>query len=115
MSKGNSLVFTYEAVTRHALWGLPPANIGISPLIVSYDYRIAKIEEKDAHRRPYRQPGHLPVRLLHRQAHAISDSTLRAVTYGHDSFGNLTTVTGPGVNAASIPMRSPGPPPHERI
>src|SRR5574341_1370709 len=47
-AKGNSLVFTHEAATRHALWGLLPANIGTSPLIISYDYGIAKIEEKDA-------------------------------------------------------------------
>ena len=101
-AKGNSLVFTYEAATRHALWGLLPANIGTSPLIVSYDYRIAKIEEKDATGGLTGNRVTFSYDFSSGRLIQITDSTGRTVAYGHDTFGNLTTVTGPGISAAYI-------------
>lgn len=48
-AKGNSLAFTYASDVRDSLWGILPANLNQTiPLVVSYDYRLTKIEEKDA-------------------------------------------------------------------
>ncbi len=98
-TKGNSLTITYQDDIRLPLWGLLFSNTGTNPLIVSYDYRIVKIEEKDA-------AGSLTGNWVSFQydfstgrLNNIWDSLGRIVTYGHDGFGNLTSVSGPGVNA----------------
>jgi RHS repeat-associated protein len=99
-ANGNSLAFTYEAVTRDPLWGLLPANIiQTSSLIVAYDYRLSKIEEKNA-------AGNLTGAWVsfHYQTGTgritdIVDSAGRTVSYTHDTFGNLTGVSGPNGSA----------------
>lgn len=95
-AKGNSLVFYYDLDVRSPLWGLLPANVNqTSPLIVSYDYRLSRIEEKDA-------AGSLTNRyvLFHYDGATgrlsdIVDSLGRTVTYNHDTIGNLTSASGP--------------------
>jgi uncharacterized protein RhaS with RHS repeats len=99
-TKGNSLVFTYAGDTRSSLWGISPFNVNQSiPLVVSYDYRLTKIEEKDA-------TGTLTGNWIavHYNGSTgrvsdIQDSTGRSVSYGHDGAGNLTSATGPGSSA----------------
>jgi RHS repeat-associated protein len=99
-TRGNSLVFTYEPAGKFGLMGLLLTNISTSPLTVSYDYRLSKIEEKD-------NTGTLTGKWVSFQYDdfstgrliGISDSANRTISYGHDGFGNLTTVTGAGVNA----------------
>ena len=95
-TKGNSLVLYYELDTRSPLWGLLPANVNQSnPLIVAYDYRVSRIEEKDA-------SGAFTNRfvLFHYDNSTgrltdIVDSTGRTVIYSHDAVGNLTGISGP--------------------
>lgn len=95
-AKGNSLVFYYELDVRSPLWGLLPANINqTSPLIVAYDYRLSRIEEKDS-------SGSLTNRyvLFHYDSSTgrltdIVDSNGRTVNYTHDGIGNLTVASGP--------------------
>jgi RHS repeat-associated protein len=99
-AKGNSLVFYYELDVRSPLWGLLPANVNqTSPLIVVYDYRLSRIEEKDT-------SGTLTNQyvLFHYDSSTgrltdIVDSLGRTVTYGHDTIGNLTTASGPSTNS----------------
>ncbi len=97
-AKGNSLVITYTAQARDALWGLLLTNLNqITPLIVEYDYKIYRIEERNHDGNPtgaavsfqYDSNGRLT---------SITDG-IRTITYGHDPFGNLTSVSGNGVNA----------------
>ena len=97
--RGNSLEFTYESASKYGLMGLLLTNISTNPLTVSYDYRLSKIEEKDS-------SGTLTGKLVSFQYDfstgrliSISDSAYRTVNYNHDSYGNLTSVTGPGTNA----------------
>jgi len=100
-ANGNSLVFTYEDVTRLPLLGLLQANIfQNNPLIVSYDYRLSKIEEKDA-------SGSFTgtwVTFVYNSSTGrlseIRDSALRTVSYSQDTIGNLISVAGPRGNAA---------------
>ena len=99
-TRGNSLVISYTGATRTALTGLLPESVGATPRVISYDYRIAKIEEKGA-------DGVLTGYWVSFDYDATSgilttltDSTGRTVTYGHsDGYGNLTSVSGPGVDA----------------
>lgn len=96
-SKGNSLVLNYELDIHSPLWGLLPANVfQNTSLIVAYDYRLSRIEEKDV-------SGSFTGRfaLFHYDPSTgrlteIVDSTGRTVTYSHDSIGNLIGVSGPG-------------------
>jgi RHS repeat-associated protein len=96
---GNSVAITYELDTRSALWGLLPTNIDQSnALIVAYDYRLSRIEEKDS-------SGALTNHwvLFHYDTTTgrltdIVDNAGRTVTFGHDNIGNLTSVTGPAGN-----------------
>lgn len=97
---GNSLVFTYTAVTRDPLWGLLLSNVDQnSPLIVAYDYHLSRIAERNA-------AGALTGKYvdLHYDSSTgnltdIQDSTGRTVTYTQDAIGNLTGVTGPNGSA----------------
>jgi len=97
-AKGNSLVIIYTAQARDSLWGLLLTNLDqYTPLIVAYDYKIYRIEERNHSGNPtgaavtfqYDSNGRLT---------SITDGS-RTITYGHDSFGNLTSASGPGVNA----------------
>ncbi len=95
-TKGNSLVFTYQALTRDPLWGLLPANIDQNdPLIVAYDYRLSKIEEKDAAGSLTGKWVEFHYYILTGRLTDIQDNTGRSVTYTHDNIGNLTSVTTP--------------------
>jgi RHS repeat-associated protein len=95
-AKGNSIAIYYELDTRSPLWGLLPANVNqTTPLIVAYDYRITRIEEKDS-------SGSLTNKyvMFHYDSSTgrltdLVDSTGRTVTYGHDTIGNLTSVDSP--------------------
>lgn len=97
---GNSLSLTYELDTRTPLWGLLSANLDQTlALIVSYDYRLSRIEEKDS-------TGVFTNHwvLLHYDSTTgrltdIVDYAGRTVTYTQDSIGNLTGVAGPGGSA----------------
>ncbi len=99
-SAGNSLVFTYSATTKDSLWGLLPSNVDQNnPLIVAYDYRLSKIEEK-RNRGSYRQMDHICTTILPPAGSTdIVDSIGRTVTYTHDNIGNLTRVRGPNGSA----------------
>ncbi len=96
-AKGPSIAIYYELDIRSPLWGLLPANVNqTNALIISYDYRLSRIEEKDS-------AGNLTNHyvLFHYDSQTgrltdIVDSTGRTVTYSHDSIGNLTAVSGPG-------------------
>ena len=95
-AKGNSLFIYYEYDTRTPLVGLLPANIDqTTAKIVAYDYRVSRIEEKDA-------AGNFTNKyiMFHYDSSTgrltdIVDSAGRTVTYTHDSIGNLTGVTSP--------------------
>ncbi len=95
-TKGNSVVIYYELDSRSPLWGLLPANLDQNTSrIVSYDYKLSRIEEKDA-------AGNFTNRyvLFHYDSGTgrltdIVDNTGRTVTYNHDGIGNLTSVSGP--------------------
>lgn len=100
-AKGNSLVFTYSADARDLLWGLLPSNVDQNtPLIVSYDYHLSKIEEKDASGNLTGKWVAFHYELSTGRLMDIQDNTGRTVTYNHDSIGNLTTVDGPAGSAA---------------
>jgi YD repeat-containing protein len=100
-AKGNSLVYTYAGDTRDPLWGVSPFNINQSiPLVVSYDYRLTRIAEKDA-------TGSLTGNWVDFQYNGstgrlsgIQDNAGRSVSYGHDGIGNLESVTGSSGNAS---------------
>ncbi len=98
--KGNSLVYTYESASRYALWGLLQSNIGTSPLVVSYDYRLANIVEKDATGTPTGKWVIFQYDFSSGRLNSISDSLGRVISYGHDNIGNLTSVTSSVVNAS---------------
>ncbi len=93
---GASITITYTAQVRDGLMGLLLYNVGTTPLIVAYDYKIYKIEEKNA-------SGNLTgaqvtfIYDLNGRLSSITDSR-RTVNYGHDNIGNLTSVTGPEAN-----------------
>jgi len=95
-SKGNSLFIYYEYDTRTPLVGLLPANIDqTTAKIIAYDYRVSRIEEKDA-------AGNFTNKyiMFHYDSSTgrlsdIVDTAGRTVTYTHDSIGNLTGVTSP--------------------
>ena len=97
---GNALIFYYELDVRSPLWGLLPANVDqTTAKIVAYDYRLSRIEEQNA-------SGAFTNKyvLFHYDATTwrltdIVDSAGRTITYGHDSIGNLTSVTGLAGNA----------------
>ena len=100
-AKGNSLAFYYELDSRSPLWGLLPSNVNQNTaLIVAYDYRLSRIEEKDA-------SGTLTNNyvLFHYNSFTgrltdIVDSTGRTINYYHDGIGNLISVAGAGLNSA---------------
>jgi len=99
-NNGNSLVFYYEYDVRSAIWGLLPANVDQTAVrIVSKDYRISRIEEKDASGAFTNQW----VLFYYDNAMGwltdIVDGTGRTVSYSHDNIGNLTNVSGPSGNA----------------
>jgi RHS repeat-associated protein len=99
-AKGNSLVLTYTSDLRTALMGLLFANLNQgAPLIVSYDYRLSKIEEKGASGNLTGASVTLSYDSYTGRLSGISDSTSRAISYTHDPFGNLTGVAGPAGNA----------------
>ena len=97
---GNSLAFYYELDARSPLWGLLPANVNQNTsLKVAYDYRISRIEEKDASGVFTNQwvlfhYDNATGRLLD-----IVDGMGRTVSYSHDNIGNLTGVSGPASSA----------------
>ncbi|MCK9420712.1 MAG: RHS domain-containing protein [Nitrospirae bacterium] len=98
-AKGNSLVFTYQADTRDFLYGLLPFNIDQSTsLIVAYDYHLSKIEEKDASDNATGKYVDLHYDGGTGRLTDITDG-IRTVSYGHDSIGNLTSVSGPNGNS----------------
>ncbi len=90
---GNSLVFKYDLRGKLPLIGVSPYAISTNPVVVSYDYRLIKIEEKDS-------SGALTGRYVDYsygdstgRIDFITDSNGRKVDYAHDSNGNLTSVT----------------------
>ncbi len=99
-TNGNSLALYYELDSRSPLWGILPANISqTTPLIVAYDYRLSRIEEKDA-------AGNLTNHyvLFHYDSSTgrltdIVDSAGRTVAYTHDGIGNLKSAAGPSTNS----------------
>jgi len=98
--RGNSLVFTCEAATKAPLWGLLPWNIvQTDPLVVSYDYRLSRIDEKDATGAYTGKWIAFTYNLQTGRLMSLFDSLARSVTYGHDTIGNLTTVTTPQFTA----------------
>jgi len=98
--RGSSLELSYEDIVRAPLEGLLPTNLDQStPLIVAYDYRLSRIEEKDT-------SGALTgvfVDFVYDAATGrligLADSLGRSVSYSHDSIGNLTAVTTPKLSA----------------
>jgi RHS repeat-associated protein len=98
---GNSLVFTYSAVTRDPLWGLLLSNVDQNtPLIVAYDYRLSRVAEMNATGALTGNYVDLHYDSTTGRLTDIQDSTGRAVTYTHDNIGNLTGVVGPNANAS---------------
>jgi len=99
-ANGNMLAFSYEAVTRDQITGILPSNVGQTyPLVVAYDYRLSRIEEKNA-------GGSVTGVWVSFQYESgtgwlssISDSAGRTVYYSHDSIGNLASISGPGGSA----------------
>jgi len=99
-AKGNSLVFSYGAVTRNFLWGLLPYNLDQSvAVIIAYDYRLSRIEEKDAMGISTGNWVELHYDSGTGRLTDMVDSAGRTVTYGHDNIGNLTSVSGPSANS----------------
>jgi RHS repeat-associated protein len=95
-SKGNSLVLTYLADYRSPLTGLLFSNLNLTnPLIVSYDYRLSKVEEKDATGALTGASVTFSYDTSTGRLNGIWDSTGRSVIYSHDNIGNLTGVSGP--------------------
>jgi RHS repeat-associated protein len=95
-TKGNSLVFTYSADTRDFLKGLLPFNLDQNtPLKVAYDYRLNKIEEKDATGARTGASVTFAYDTSTGRLNGIWDSIGRVVTYTHspDGLGNLASVT----------------------
>lgn len=93
---GNSVAINYELDTRSPLWGLLPENINqSSSLIVAYDYRLSRIEEKD----PTGALTNHWVLFHYDNATGrltdIIDNTGSSVVYTHDNIGNLTGASGP--------------------
>jgi hypothetical protein len=105
-SKGNSLAFTYISNYRSALIGLSLFNLDqMNPLIVSYDYRLSKIEEKDSGANLTGAWVALAYDTFTGRLNSIIDSTGfadRTVSYAHDTFGNLTGVNGPSGSATYV-------------
>jgi RHS repeat-associated protein len=93
--RGNSLVVSYEDVSRSPLWGLLQENVVTTPLIISYDYRILKVEEKDATDRLTGVRMNFQYDSASGKLTNITDSAGRSVTYLYDNYGNLTSVSGP--------------------
>ncbi len=99
-TKGNSLALYYELDSRSPLWGILPTNISQSTaLIVAYDYRLSRIEERNS-------SGSMTNNyvLFHYDSTTgrltdIVDSSGRTVIYSHDGIGNLTGMTGPAGNS----------------
>ncbi|MEK6744184.1 MAG: RHS repeat-associated core domain-containing protein [Nitrospirota bacterium] len=89
---GNSLVLTYEADWRFGLTGLSIFSNQTAPFIVSYDYRIHKIEEKDASGALTGVWVTFSYDTTTGRLIGIWDSTGRAVNYDHDVWGNLSGV-----------------------
>jgi RHS repeat-associated protein len=100
-TKGNSLVLTYIADYRTPLTGILLANLDLStPGIVSYDYRLNKIEEKDGTGSLTNVSVTFSYDTSTGRLNGLWDNTgYRSVTYNHDTSGNLTGVTGPSANA----------------
>ncbi len=97
---GNSLAFTYESVIWDPIFGLLRANIDQNtPLIVAYDYRLKKIEEKNASGQPTGAWVEFHYNSGSGWLSSITDSATRTVNYDHDPIGNLVSVSGPGGNA----------------
>ena len=94
-AKGNSVVLSYMADYRSPLTGLLFTNLNLIPLTVSYDYRLSKVEEKDATGNLTGASMTLSYDTSTGRLNGLWDSSGRAVSFTHDGFGNLTGVNGP--------------------
>ncbi|MGA1826369.1 MAG: RHS repeat-associated core domain-containing protein [bacterium] len=100
----NELIFTYDGRGKLPLVGVSPYSLSPdpdNPTIVAYDYRLTKIEEKNA---AGQVTGHF-VTLAYNETtgriSAIKDCYSRTVAYEHDTYGNLITVTDPMANISA--------------
>lgn len=106
-AQGNRLVFTYDTRGRLPLTGSSPFSINPAvPSIVSYDYRLIKIEEKLAAGTMTGKSVTLTYNDTTGRVQKIRANDGREVSYTHDQTttaknGNLLTVTGlAGINAS---------------
>ncbi len=94
-AKGNSLVFTYGSDTRGPLTGLSLFHLDqTTSKIVSYDYRLTMIEERDSTGTATGSRVTFSYDLSTGRLNGIWDNTGRSVSYSHDAIGNLTGVSG---------------------
>jgi hypothetical protein len=76
------------------------SNLNLTnPLVVSYDYRLNKVEEKDATGAFTGASVTFSYDTSTGRLNGIWDSTGRSVIYSHDNIGNLTGVSGPSGSA----------------
>jgi len=98
-TRGNSLHFTYMPDYRTPLTGILLANLDqYTPVVVSYNYRLQKIEEYSAGG-PTGYSVSFSYDPFTGRLDSFQDNSGRTVTYGHDSVGNLTSVSGPSGDA----------------
>jgi len=102
-TNGNYLLISYAAESRTPLWGLLLSNILDPslpvPRIVGYDHRLSKIEEYDALGSPTGKRVDFYYDTSNGRLWYMQDNNGRRVTYGHDTIGNLNSVSGPGGSA----------------
>ena len=98
--KGNSLVFTYGSDVRGPMTGLSLFNLDqTNPQIVSYDYRLSMIEERDSTSNPTGNRVSFSYDPSTGRLNGLWDNTGRSVIYTHDTIGNLNGISGPSTVA----------------